>query len=97
MDTSLSDKMVLSTAEVGKICGNAMIFDELLAFYSASFLKPLRTLSNGAQTWDRRVILAAIAKAQSEGILNDREKVQDALAKYKAKRPTSLKDPAASS
>lgn len=91
MATTLSDKILLTTAEAGEVCGREIIFEELLALYGNTLLKPLRTLSNGAQTWDKRVILAVISKAQSEGTLNDRPRVDAALIKFRASRRPTVK------
>jgi hypothetical protein len=75
------EPIILSTADCQKLCGSAVIFSELLAIYGNRILKPLRTLPNGSQSWSRPVIIATIALAQSEGSLQDRPRVEAALAK----------------
>jgi len=77
-------KAIISTAEAGDLCGKAVIFEELLAIYP-TFLKPIRTLSSGLQNWSTEVVIAAIRKAQSEGALLDRAKVELALTQLRAR------------
>ena len=78
-------KAIISTAEAGDLCGKAVIFEELLAIYGTTILKPIRTLPNGLQNWSTEVVQAAIRKAQSEGALIDRTAVEAALTRYRAR------------
>lgn len=89
------EKAILSTAECSDLCGKSIIFEELVALYGGSILKPLRTLPNGSQNWAKHVVLATIAKAQAEGTLHDRPKVDAALTRLRASK--AARSPAASS
>jgi hypothetical protein len=77
-------KAIISTAEASELCGKAVIFEELLAIYP-TLLKPIRTLANGLQNWSTEVVIAAIRKAQAEGALLDRPKVELALLQLRAR------------
>jgi len=80
------EKAVLSTKECHTYCGSETIFEELEAIYGHRILRPLRTLPNHSRTWARHVVAATITLAQSEGILNDRPKVEIALEKLRSRR-----------
>lgn len=85
---NLNDKAVLSTKECHTYCGSEAIFEELEAIYGGTKLKPLRTLSNNSRTWSKNVVQGIVNLAQSEGILNDRARVEKALEQLRAsKRP----------
>jgi len=82
-------KAVLSTKECHQFCGSEAIFEELEAIYGTKFLKPLRTMPNYARSWSRDVVETVIAVAQSEGVLNDRVKVEKALIELRQRRAKS--------
>ena len=86
------EKAVLSTAECNELCGKQIIFEELLALYGSTILKPLRALPNGSHNWSKVVVLATINLAQSEGSLLNREKVETALKKRAAQKPVKLQE-----
>jgi hypothetical protein len=79
-------KAVLSTKECHAFCGSEAIFEELEAVYGSKFLKPLRTLPNYSRSWARDVVETVIQLAQSEGVLNDRPKVEKALSELRHRR-----------
>jgi hypothetical protein len=84
----------LTTAEAGKRCadrGGAVIFEELQALYETRGLRPLRTLPNGQQHWSTETVITTIRLAQAEGSLNDRPKVDAALAAWRRKNATTRK------
>lgn len=70
---------VLDTSEAQEYAGGKPVWIELEAVYGDKYLRPLRTLSNGRQSWSREVIDAVLRMAQSEGTLNDRSRVDAAL------------------
>jgi hypothetical protein len=77
---------VLSTTEAHEYVGGKPVWDELEAVYGDKHLRPLRTLANGKQSWSREVIDGVLRKAQAEETLNDRPRVEAALAKRRAQR-----------
>ena len=82
-------KAVLSTKECYKFCGSETIFEELEAIYGSKFLKPLRTMPNYSRSWSRTVVETVIAVAHSEGVLNDRAKVDKAVNNLRLSRAKS--------
>lgn len=77
---------VLSTTEAQEYVGGKPVWDELEAVYGDTNLRPLRTLANGKQSWSREVIDGVLRKAQAEGTLNDRPRVDAALAKRRERK-----------
>ena len=83
---SINDKVVLTTKECHHYCGSEAIFEELEAIYGGTKLNPLRTLSNNSRTWSKIVVQGIVNLAQSEGALNDRPRVEEALRKLRESR-----------
>ena len=50
------------------------------------YFAPSAHYLNNSRTWARHVVAATITLAQSEGILNDRPKVEIALEKLRSRR-----------
>lgn len=89
---SPADKIIITSEEAAELCGREIIFEELRALYGSTILKPLRTLPNGSSTWSTAVVKATVAKAQSDGSLNDRSKVDAALKLFRASRNTKARE-----
>lgn len=89
---SLSDKAVLTSKECHIYCGSETIFEELEAIYGSRLLKPMRTLTNNSRTWSKAVVLGVINLAQSEGVLNDRPRVEKALEQLRASKRPKLQE-----
>ncbi len=83
---TIIEKVILTTEEAAEYCGGPVNFEELEALYGATLLKPWRTLGNNKRSWSRLVVLGVVNKAQSEGLLNDRELVQKAVEKLRHNR-----------
>ena len=77
---------VLSTTEVIEYVGGKPVWDELEAVYGDTKLRPLRTLDTGKQSWSREIVDSVLRLAQAEGTLNDRPRVETALARRRTQR-----------
>lgn len=88
---SINDKVVLTTKECHHYCGSEAIFEELEAVYGSK-LRPLRTTANHSRTWSKVVVQGIVNLAQSEGILNDRPRVEKALEQLRASKRPKLQE-----
>lgn len=76
---------VMKTSLCQEYVGGKPEWEELVALYGETLLRPLRTTGTN-QSFSRRTVDAVLIKAEADGFLNDRGKVDEALAKLRKKR-----------
>lgn len=84
---------ILSTKEAHEYVGGIKIWQELLALYHKTHLKPFRTMPRGDQFWTVAKIDAVVRIADMEGALNDRRKVEKALEEFRKLTAASTTQP----